>query len=108
MAHGQPDENLTGRERLAQFDAHSYCRKYKQSFDFDEVPEEERRETARLVADAVLAEPRRTVTRTAETGAGRDACHTPKRKNRQTGRISNAAPGSKTASAVPAAADGEK
>ncbi|MBU4347844.1 MAG: DUF2182 domain-containing protein [Syntrophaceae bacterium] len=36
-------------------DALSYYRKYTEHFDIDAVPEAERRETARLVADAVLS-----------------------------------------------------
>jgi hypothetical protein len=54
--HGRVLENLIGKGKLAQFDAHSYYRKYNDSFDIDEVPEAERKEAARLVADAVLAE----------------------------------------------------
>lgn len=54
--HGRVLENLIGKENLAQFDAHSYYRKYNDNFDIDEVPEAERRDAARLVADAVLAE----------------------------------------------------
>ena len=54
--HGRVLENLIGKENLAQFDAHSYYRKYNENFNIDEVPEAERREAARLVADAVLAE----------------------------------------------------
>lgn len=58
--HGRVLENLVGEEKLAQFDALSYYRKYTEHFDIDAVPEAERRETARLVADAVLAELHRT------------------------------------------------
>ena len=54
--HGRVLENLLGKEHLALFDAHSYYRKYNENFDIDEVPEAERRETARQVADAVLAD----------------------------------------------------
>jgi len=54
--HGRVLENLIGKERLAQFDAYSYYRKYSELFHIDDVPEAERRQTARLVADAVLAE----------------------------------------------------
>jgi hypothetical protein len=54
--HGRVVENLIEKEKLVQFDAHSYYRKYSEHFDIDSVPETERKETARLVADAVLAE----------------------------------------------------
>ncbi len=54
--HGRILENLVGEENLIQFDALSFYKKYTDRFDIDSVPEEERRETARLVADMVLAE----------------------------------------------------
>jgi uncharacterized metal-binding protein len=54
--HGRILENLVGKENLVQFDALSYYRKYTDRFDIESVPEEERRETARQVADIVLAE----------------------------------------------------
>jgi uncharacterized metal-binding protein len=53
--HGRILENLLGTENLVQFDALSFYRKYTDRFDIDSVPEEERRETARLVADIVLS-----------------------------------------------------
>jgi len=64
--HGRVFENLIGKERLAQFDAHSYYGKFNENFDIDEVPEAERREAARLVADAVLADLNRKATKTPE------------------------------------------
>lgn len=54
--HGRVLENLVPKEQLVEFDALSYYRKYGEHFDIDAVPEAERKETARLVADAVLAE----------------------------------------------------
>ena len=54
--HGRVLENLIGKEKLVQFDALSYYRKYTEHFDIDAVPEEERRETAKNVANAVLGE----------------------------------------------------
>jgi uncharacterized metal-binding protein len=54
--HGRVLENLVGEENLVQFDALSYYKRYTDRFDIDSVPEEERRETAREVADIVLAE----------------------------------------------------
>jgi uncharacterized metal-binding protein len=57
--HGRILENLIGEDNLVQFDALSLYRKYTDRFDIDSVPEEERRETARKVADFVLAELKR-------------------------------------------------
>jgi hypothetical protein len=53
--HGRILDNLLGRENLVRFDALSIYKKYTDRFDIDSVPEEERRETARRVADTVLA-----------------------------------------------------
>ncbi len=53
--HGRILENLVGKENLIQIDALSIYRKYTDRFDIDAVPEEERKETARQVADRVLA-----------------------------------------------------
>ena len=58
--HGRVLENLFVKEKLSQFDAYSYFKKYSEQFDIDSVPEAERNQTARLVADAVLAELRKT------------------------------------------------
>jgi DGC domain-containing protein len=68
--HGRVLENLIGKEKLMQFDAHSYYRKYNDNFAIDEVPEAERMQAARLVADAVLAELRSTIKRTDPAGSG--------------------------------------
>lgn len=54
--HGRILENLVGEENLVQFDALSFYGKYTNRFDIDSVPEAERKETARQVADVVLAE----------------------------------------------------
>lgn len=54
--HGRVLENLVGKENLVQFDALSFYKKYTDRFEIDSVSEEERKETARLVADIVLAE----------------------------------------------------
>ncbi len=53
--HGRIIENLTGKEKLVQFDALSVYKKYTDVFDIDDVPEAERKEAARQVADSVLA-----------------------------------------------------
>jgi uncharacterized metal-binding protein len=54
--HGRILENIIARENLIRFDALSFYKKYTDRFDIDSVPEEERLETARKVADIVLAE----------------------------------------------------
>lgn len=54
--HGRILENLLEKGRLAQFDALKIYKKYTDLFDIDDVPEEERVETAREVASAVMAE----------------------------------------------------
>ena len=54
--HGRILENIIGEENLIRFDALSFYKKYTDRFDIDSVPEKERLETARKVADIVLAE----------------------------------------------------
>ena len=54
--HGRILENLLGKENLVRFDALSFHKKYSHLLDIDDVPEDERKATARLVADAVLKE----------------------------------------------------
>jgi uncharacterized metal-binding protein len=54
--HGRILENLVGKENLIQFDALSFYRKYTDRFDIDSVPEAERKETAKYVADHILSE----------------------------------------------------
>ncbi len=53
--HGRIIENLIGKEKLVQFDALSVYKKYTDVFDIDDVPEEERQQAARQVAESVLA-----------------------------------------------------
>lgn len=53
--HGRILENIIGEENLVQFDALSMYNKYTDLFDIDSVPETERNEVARYVADTVLA-----------------------------------------------------
>jgi uncharacterized metal-binding protein len=52
--HGRIIENLLEEDKLAQFDALSVYKKYTDVFDIDGVPEAERKEAARQVADSVL------------------------------------------------------
>ena len=53
--HGRIIENLIGKEKLIQFDALSVYKKYTNVFDIDDVPQEERTDAARQVADSILA-----------------------------------------------------
>ncbi len=53
--HGRILENLLGKKRLVQFNALSIHQKYADVFDIDEIPENERLQAARQVADRVLA-----------------------------------------------------
>lgn len=53
--HGRILKNLVAGEKIAEFDALAVYQKYTDLFDIDEVPEEERKRTARQVADSVLA-----------------------------------------------------
>jgi hypothetical protein len=53
--HGRLLENLIDEGRLAEFDALSIYRDYTDVFEIDAVPEEQRNEAARQVADSVLA-----------------------------------------------------
>jgi len=54
--HGRILKNLIPEDKIAQFDALSVYKKYTDIFDIDDVPEEERKRTARQVADKVLAD----------------------------------------------------
>ncbi len=53
--HGRIFRNLIGEDRLIEFDALSFYKKYTDLFDIDDVPEAERKKVAREVADWVLA-----------------------------------------------------
>ncbi len=52
--HGRIMKGLVGEERLVEFDALSHYKKYSDLFDIDAVPEIERTQVARDVADWVL------------------------------------------------------
>lgn len=52
--HGRILKNLIEDNHLVEFDALSHYKKYTDFFDIDDVPEEERKEVARQVADWVL------------------------------------------------------
>jgi len=53
--HGRIFENIIDREKLIQFDALSHYNRYTDIFDYDEVPEVERKEVAQSVADWIIA-----------------------------------------------------
>ena len=52
--HGRIFENILDNKKLIQFDALSHYKKYTDIFDYDDVPEEERKEVAQSVADWVM------------------------------------------------------
>jgi uncharacterized metal-binding protein len=52
--HGRIIENIIDKEKLIQFDALSHYNRYTDIFDYDDVPEEERKEVAQSVADWVM------------------------------------------------------
>ena len=52
--HGRIIENIIDNEKLVQFDALSHYNKYTDIFEYEDVPEDERKETARSVADWVI------------------------------------------------------
>jgi len=52
--HGRMLENVLREDQLIQFDALAVYKKYTDIFDIDDVPEAERVEAARQVADSVL------------------------------------------------------
>ena len=53
--HGRIIESIIDEDRLIQFDALSHYNRYTDIFDYEDVPEDERKEVARSVADWVLA-----------------------------------------------------
>jgi hypothetical protein len=52
--HGRIIENIIDEDKLIQFDALSHYNRYTDIFDSEDVPEQERKEVARSVADWVL------------------------------------------------------
>jgi uncharacterized metal-binding protein len=53
--HGRVLRNLVAEERIVQIDALPLYKRYTDLFDMDDVPEEERKEVARQVADKIIA-----------------------------------------------------
>ena len=56
QCHGRVLRQLTSPEKVVHFDAFRLHRRYADVFSMDEVPEADRRSTARQVADLVLVE----------------------------------------------------
>lgn len=52
--HGRVLNNLVEPDRVLQIDAHGIHHKYSELFLIDDVPEEERKATAREVADRII------------------------------------------------------
>ena len=52
--HGRILENIVDKKKLVQFDAQSHHKKYNHIFDYDDVPEGERKEVAQSVANWVM------------------------------------------------------
>jgi uncharacterized metal-binding protein len=52
--HGRALESSVGEDKIVHFDALKLHKKYKDVFLMDDVPEEERKEVARQVADQIL------------------------------------------------------
>lgn len=53
--HGRILENIIDKEKLIQFDALTHYNRYTDIFDYEDVPEKERKEVAQSVADWVIA-----------------------------------------------------
>ena len=53
--HGRALKGLIGEEKLIQFDALPFYKKYTDIFLMDDVPEDERKAIARQVADKIIA-----------------------------------------------------
>lgn len=52
--HGRIIENIIEEDKLIQFDALSHYNRYTDVFDYEDVPERERKEVAQSVADWIL------------------------------------------------------
>ena len=53
--HGRALQGLVGEDRIVQFDALPFYKKYTDIFSMDDVPEDERKAAARQVADKIIA-----------------------------------------------------
>lgn len=68
QCHGRVLKKLVGEDKVMQFNAYPYYRKYADVFLMDDVPEAERNEAARHVADALAARLKEKVGRRAASG----------------------------------------
>ena len=66
--HGRVLNNLVGEEKVVHIDALPLYRKYTDVFLMDDVPEEERKATARQVADKIIAKLEKDAALRATTG----------------------------------------
>ena len=55
QCHGRALRGLVGENRMVQFDALQFYKKYTDIFLMDDVPEDERKAVARQVADKIIA-----------------------------------------------------
>lgn len=68
QCHGRVLRKLVGDDKVLQFNAYPFYRKYTDVFLMDDVPQAEREEAARQVADALVTRLKDTVGRQAERG----------------------------------------
>lgn len=74
--HGRILENLIEKDKLVQFDALSFHKKYNDIFDADDVPEAERKRVAQSVADWVLENMDKSAMPIVSSGCGAKAAPT--------------------------------
>jgi uncharacterized metal-binding protein len=75
--HGRILENLIAADKLVQFDALSFYKKYNDIFDVDDVPEAERKQVAQSVAEWVLANMDKPALPVVSSGCSAEAQQTP-------------------------------
>ena len=75
--HGRILENLIAADKLVQFDALSFHKKYNDIFDVDDVPEAERKQVAQSVAEWVLANMDKPALLVVSSGCSAEAQQTP-------------------------------
>ena len=68
--HGRILENMIAEDKLVQFDALSFYKKYNDIFNAEDVPEAERKQVAQSVADWVLANMDKPALPQASSGCG--------------------------------------
>ena len=75
--HGRILENLIATDKLVQFDALSFYKKYNDIFDVDDVPEAERKQVAQSVAEWVMANMDKPALLVVSSGCSAEAQQTP-------------------------------